>query len=54
MWPTNAETVISNRALFHLQVTGVIVLGIGIWLVADQSSFIGLLKSVEHEHIQVR
>lgn len=32
---------------------GVIVLGIGIWLVADKSSFISLLKSVEVDHVQV-
>lgn len=32
---------------------GVIVLGIGIWLVADKSSFISLLKSVEYEDVQV-
>lgn len=39
---------------FHiLQVTGVIVLGMGIWLLADKASFIGLLKTVEHEQVQV-
>lgn len=47
--------MISNYFLcfYLLQVIGVIVLGMGIWLLADKASFIGLIKSVEHEQVQV-
>lgn len=38
-----------NFAFFIL---GSIVLGVGIWLAADKSSFIALLKMVENEHIE--
>lgn len=30
-----------------------VVLGVGIWLVADKSSFVALIKAVDHEQVQV-
>lgn len=45
--------VISNVFIHFIQVSGTIVLGIGIWLAVDKSSFISLLKMVENEHLEV-
>lgn len=42
--------------IFYLiirQIAGSVLLGIGIWLVADKASFISLLRMVENEHVQV-
>lgn len=46
-------SLITRIISISLQVTGVIVLGMGIWLLADKASFIGLLNTVEHEQVQV-
>lgn len=36
------------------QIAGTIVLGVGIWLLVDMSSFIGLLKVVPADKLEVR
>ena len=35
------------------QVVGVVVLGVGIWIVADKASFLNLIKAVDHEEVKV-
>uniref|UniRef100_A0A1L8DK44 Tetraspanin n=1 Tax=Nyssomyia neivai TaxID=330878 RepID=A0A1L8DK44_9DIPT len=37
---------------FIFFILGTVVLGIGIWLAADKSSFVALLKMVENEHLE--
>lgn len=36
------------------QILGTIVLSVGIWVAADKSSFIALLKMVENDNLEVR
>lgn len=44
---------IADDSRFAFQILGSIVLGVGIWVAADKSSFIALLKLVENEHVDV-
>ena len=42
-----------NGVAVIFQLAGSIVLAIGIWLAVDKTSFIGLMKAVPNEHLQV-
>jgi len=45
--------LINVFCLYFFQLFGMVLLGFGIWLVADQSSVVTLLKLAEHETIRV-